>query len=491
MKNGTMIQYFHWYNSDNGLWRELAQNAPWLASLGITAAWLPPAFKAASGTMSVGYDVYDLYDLGEFDQKGAVNTKYGIRWDYEQAIDALHANGIEAIVDIVVNHKAGGDETELVPAAKVNEEDRNEVLDFSREIECFTRFNFPGRQGKYSDFIWDHQCFTGTDYDHRTGETGIFSFKSEYGDGWEDMIDDEKGNYDYLMYCDIEFRNPAVREELFNWGRWYYEAKPFDGMRLDAVKHISPAFYNEWLDRMRAATGKHLFAVGEYWAPGHLDLLERYIDATDGRMMLFDSSLHHNLVQASKDGSAYDLREILKGSLVEARPEYAVTVVENHDTQPLQKLEAPVEQWFKPLAYGLILLRAAGYPCIFYPDLFGANYTDKGKDGGDYEIFLNKVDKIEALLKARELFAYGEQLDYFEEPGCIGWTRLGNDEHQGCAVVMSNGEGNSRRMEVGIMYAGRQYRDYLGNHDAEVYIGEDGFGDFPCHGGSISVWTAV
>jgi alpha-amylase len=55
-----------------------------------------------------------------------------------------------------------------------------------------------------------------------------------------------------------------------------------------------------------------------------------------------------------------------------------VTLVGNHDTQPLQALEAPVESWFQPLAYALVLLRESGVPCVFYPDLYGARYTDKG-----------------------------------------------------------------------------------------------------------------
>ena len=45
---------------------------------------------------------------------------------------------------------------------------------------------------------------------------------------------DEKGNYDYLMYDDIEFRNQAVRDELKRWAEWYYEQVKFDGVRLDA-----------------------------------------------------------------------------------------------------------------------------------------------------------------------------------------------------------------------------------------------------------------
>ncbi len=55
-----------------------------------------------------------------------------------------------------------------------------------------------------------------------------------------------------------------------------------------------------------------------------------------------------------------------------------MTLVTNHDTQPLQALEAPVEPWFKPLAYALILLRENGVPSVF-ADLFGASYEDTGR----------------------------------------------------------------------------------------------------------------
>ena len=33
-----------------------------------------------------------------------------------------------------------------------------------------------------------------------------------------------------------------------------------------------------------------------------------------------------------------------------------------------QALESFIESWFKPSAYAIILLRNAGYPCIFYGD---------------------------------------------------------------------------------------------------------------------------
>lgn len=487
-----MMQYFHWYcPKDGSLWREVEKEARNLAKLGVNAVWLPPAFKSTEGGKSVGYDVYDLYDLGEFDQKGSVRTKYGTKKEYIQAIKALHKNNIQAYADIVVNHMGGGEETELVKVLQMDPENRNLAVSEPFDIEAYTVFNFPKRNNVYSAFKWNHTCFSGVDYDHKTGKDGIYNILNEHGADWEEMITDEKGNYDYLMYCDIEFRNPAVRQELKNWGKWYYETTGIDGFRLDAVKHIAPQFYNEWLDYMRLETGKELFAVGEYWAPGDRPLLAKYIDATEGKVSLFDSALHHNLHHASKEGSNFNLASILDNSLVSTHPLLAVTVVANHDTQPLQSLEAPVEPWFKPLAYALILLRKDGYPCVFYPDLYGAEYTDKGRDGNDYHIIMPKIDCLAELMTLRSKLAYGEQHDYFDHPNCIGWTRQGEADitASGCAVLMSNGEAGNKQMFMGTAHAGKTFRDSLGKRTEEIVIDEAGIGEFHCAPGSVSVWV--
>ncbi|MGZ8525904.1 MAG: alpha-amylase, partial [Chitinophagaceae bacterium] len=84
MRNLTLFQFFHWYYSPEGnLWKHAADEANHLSSLGITHMWLPPAYKSAYGIKEPGYAVYDLYDLGEFDQKGAIRTRYGTRQQYQ------------------------------------------------------------------------------------------------------------------------------------------------------------------------------------------------------------------------------------------------------------------------------------------------------------------------------------------------------------------------------------------------------------------------
>jgi alpha-amylase len=492
MENFTMLQFFEWYfPADGKLWNHFKEHASKLKGIGIDTVWLPPAHKGSAGLSSNGYDAYDLYDLGEFDQKGTIATKFGTKQELIDAITAGKESGLQVYTDLVLNHRGGADEKEVVPVRKVDPNNRGNFISETYDIEAYTKFTFPGRAGEYSNFIWDYHCFSGVDYDERKGETAIYTIQNEYGEAWQDVLEEEFGNYDYLMFCDVDFRNPAVMEEMKRWGKWYYETVGMSGFRLDAVKHMPHWFYNEWLDYMRGEFNQEFFTVGEYWAPFDLQALIRYVEATEGRMSLFDAPLQANFHKASKEGSAYNLSQIFNGSFVSVQPNLAVTLVENHDTQPLQSLEQPVEAWFRPLAYALILLRADGYPCLFYTDLYGTEYTDAGSDGQDHKVTLEKTAGIETMLQVRKFLAYGEQRDFFDHPNCIGWTRAGDDEHEhsGCAVLLSNGEEDRKHMEIGIKFAGRIFKEALGSRLEEITVDENGWAEFPVNAGSVAVWV--
>lgn len=490
--NGTLLQAFHWYTEGNGqLWKTLTYKAEDLKLKGITAVWMPPATKGASGSFSVGYDPYDLYDLGEFDQKGSIPTKYGTKDEYLQAIEALHHHGVSTYIDAVLNHKMGGDEEETVKLIRMNEDNRVESEGEPFMGYIFTKFTFPGRGTQYSDFKWDFQCFSGIDYftdENGNGTTGLFSIMNQYGNGWEENVSKEHANYDYLMGCDIDFRNPDVRQHLKDWIKWYQELVHFEGIRLDAVKHINSDFFVEWLDYIRSEVRLDCFAVGEYWTYNHPELVA-YINKTDGRMSLFDAPLQCNFHRASREKSNFDLTEIFNNTLVQSNPEQAVTLVTNHDTQPLQALENPVEPWFKPLAYALILLRAQGYPCVFYPDVYGSIYTDKGNDGNDAEVFMPVIEKLDALMTARQRFAYGDQIDYFDHANCIAWRRTGDESHEGCLTIISNGEEGFKEIEFGEGFAGAVFYDFLQHREGKVQLDEHGKGIFFVNSCSVSVWV--
>ena len=475
--NKTMMQYFEWYLPNDGLWwKRCAAKAQNLAALGITGVWLPPAYKGTSQE-DVGYGVYDMYDLGEFDQKGTVRTKYGTKDEYIEAVRAFHEAGIRCYGDIVLNHRMGGDELEEITAVTDDPGNRCEQIGGEQTIRAWSRFTFPGRKGKYSRFTWDHTHFTGTDWDETAKEIGnIYRFSGKH---WAPETDPENGNFDYLMGMNVDMSNPTVVKETKKWLNWYLKETGIDALRLDAVKHISFPFYRDLLRDVREHGHPDLPAVGEYWS-GDLSRLLYYLDAVDNEMALFDVALHYNIFNASQAGADYDLRTILDNSLVRARPDNAVTFVDNHDTQYGQSLQSFVEDWFKPLAYALILLRQEGTPCVFYSDYYGNPVQNRPL-----------VPNLGKLIKLRRAYAYGEQEDHFDDPQLIGWVRRGDEEHEssGLAVVLSNGEGGTIRMNIGSRFAGESFRDVLGGCTEPVVIDEDGFGDFSVGARSAAVWV--
>lgn len=476
--NKTMMQYFEWYlTPDCTLWKKVAKDANYLDHIGITSVWLPPAYKASAGVLDTGYGVYDLYDLGEFYQKGTIPTKYGTKKEYLEAIRILKGNHIKVYADIVLNHKLGADATEEVLAIEESPTNRNIDMTKAEMMEAWTKFEFLGRENKYSDFKWNWTHFHGVDWDERTKKKAIYKF---YGKHWDEDVDKENGNFDYLMGADVDLNNVDVVKELKKWGQWYVETTNLDGFRLDAVKHIRASFYEDWITAIREKTGKELYTVGEYWST-NLESLKNYLAETKEKISLFDVPLHYNFFNASNSNKNYDMRTIFDNTLIKSNPDLAVSFVDNHDTEPGQSLCSWVQDWFKPIAYALILLRKQGYPCIFYGDYYGIPYQN----------ISSKKEILEKLIKARKYFAYGNQNDYFDDQNIIGWTLEGDYEHSdsGMAVILSNGNSGNKIMNVGPRLAGSILYDYTGNVQEQVYVDKEGNGIFYCNGGSVSVWV--
>lgn len=473
--NGTIMQYFEWYmESNQTLWKQVKKEAEKLAKIGVTAMWLPPAYKGAGGKDEVGYGVYDVYDLGEFYQKGTIKTKYGSKEEYLEAIIALKQAGIESYADIVLNHKMGADALQTIPATKVDWSNHNIETSQKETVQVATKFTFPGRKHKYSDFEWNWTDFDGIDYNNKTGENAIFKFINKK---WGEEVDEEYGNFDYLMGADLDFSNPRVVKECIDWGKWYLDITKVDGLRLDAVKHIDADFYERWIQTLREESKKELFAVGEYWS-ADVNKLHKYITETEGKISLFDVPLHYNFYTASNEPN-YNMSQILDHTLVKENSCMAVTFVDNHDTQPGQALQSYVQEWFKPIAYSIILLRNEGYPCVFYGDYYGIPHDKIQPDKNLQTLMIIRKDK-----------SYGLQHDYFDNNNYIGWTQEGDDEHinSGIAVVISNAGDGYKRMYVGNQNIGETYIDGLGNCEEEVTIEEDGCGNFGVKSRSVSVW---
>lgn len=492
--NGTMLQYFDWdSNGDGQHWNRVKAASPAWAAKGITAYWLPPAYKGGAGASDVGYGVYDLFDLGEFNQKGSVRTRWGTKAEYIGAIDAAHAAGIQVYADIVLNHKTSADLTEWTTGVRVDQNNRNVEYGGDVSLQVWTNFTFPGRLQAngtlmYNNFRWNWYHFDGVDYAQNLGADGcsgcrIYKFRGA-GKGWDPEVSTEKGNYDYLMAADIDFQHPDVRSHLKDWGVWYTNTAKLDGFRIDATKHIMASYFNDWLYYVRQSTGKTgAFAVAEYWERD-INVLNNYVNGVNSnandKMSAFDVPLHNKFEAAANANGAFDMGSLLNNTLVASQPSRAATFVDNHDTLDGRALYSKVQDWFKPLAYATILLREAGYPTVFL---------------GDYEGVPGKVAShgwiIDQMLTGRKFHAYGKQNDYFDNSDVVGWTREGNASHwYGLVVLMNDNRSNagSKWMFVGAAHANQCFNDVTNAVTGAVCANASGWANFSVPAGKVTVW---
>ena len=271
------------------------------------------------------------------------------------------------------------------------------------------------------------------------------------------------------MFADIDHKHPDVKEELLSWGEWFVNFLEIDGIRFDALKHIDEDFITDFIMRIEESVERDFYFFGEYWVYDK-NKKNKYLYETKYHTDLFDVALHYNMEQASKNSETYDIRTIFDNTIVQEHPLIAVTFVDNHDSQPGQSLESFVDSWFKKIAYGLILLRKDGYPCIFYGDYYGMN----GEHPSDryYEMINN-------LFPIRKTYAYGDEDTYMANEKLMGWVRSGNEKHPGrLAVLVSTGDMATLSMFVGEDQAGKVYVELTGENDNEIIIDENGYGNF-------------
>ncbi len=248
----------------------------------------------------MGYGVYDMYDLGEFDQKGSVRTKYGTKEQYLNAVRAVQRAGLQIYADVVLNHRMGGDTAESARATPYPQDDRLRPKGPPEDIQSYTHFRFSGRNRQHSSFEWHWRHFDAVDYNAlRPDERNtVYLFE---GKAFDDQVALENGNFSFLMGSDLDFQSQEVRDEVTVWGKWYLDTTGVDGFRLDAVKHIAAWFFPEWLDAMEKHAGRDLFVVGEYWTPD-VGALDWYLDRLGGRLCVFDVPLHYAFRDAGQGG---------------------------------------------------------------------------------------------------------------------------------------------------------------------------------------------
>ncbi len=383
---GVMLQAFYWdcprhEGQEFAWWNFIAGKLDELAGAGFTALWLPPASKGANiGGMSMGYDVYDYYDLGSFEQKGSVKTWFGSEDELKGLIQGIHQRNMKAYADLILNHNNGADGEEYNPIALKN---------------WWTKFT--PKSGK---FTRDWTCFNPSPYQ----ELDFVRFGS--------MPD----------LCHI---NPRVSTNILNHAKWLVEEIGFDGFRYDFVKGFGAWIVRAIHDRQYVRDGQQveIFGVGECWAGDYF--IDNWLDSVNrwaqNWVCAFDFPLRYRLKELC-DNYGFSLKTLAEGGvLMRERPFEAVTFVDNHDFSGNDCLVND-----KMLAYAYILTHE-GYPCVFWKDYFTYGLAETAKPSG-----------IERLVRVHESHAGGGTNFLYVDDILYIMERTGNDSQSGLLFALNN-----------------------------------------------------
>jgi alpha-amylase len=372
-------------------WDHLAKQAKTLRQAGFTAVWLPPVNKGASGGLSIGYDVFDDYDIGSRNQKGTIPTRYGSREQLARCAAVFRANGLDIYLDLVENQRSGG----TGPGGFTF---RYKDADGNPDGGRFPKnpLNF------HPNVPEDPGTVPGQD----------FSFGSDLA-----PINGLPKGY--------------VFDNLINAADWLTRALDVQGYRLDDVKGVSTDFMRPLLES-KSLQGK--FAVGEYF-DGNLGLIQQWLfGGMRGRASAFDFPTRFMLQQMCNRTGPFNMSSLDHAGLAGSNPLNAVTFVENHDTDS-HGFEAIVQN--KMLGYAYILT-SEGYPCVFYKDY--------STDAGCYKL----RPFIDPLIFIHEKLAGGATQQRFKDFDLFAYERLGgphlltalnNDSQNGRTITVNTGFG--------------------------------------------------
>lgn len=384
---GVMMQTFHWDcpredNKEFQWWNYINEKIPSLAKAGFTSLWLPPIHKPANlfGS-SMGYDPYDYYDLGEFDQKGTVPTWFGTRKELESVIESAHRHGLSLIADIVINHNSGADAQEVNP-----------ITGQSR----WTAFH--PKSGKFPR-NWE-------------------AFHPSMYEAWDEMT--------FGDMPDLSHRNPYVYAEILKLMRWLIEEIGFDGFRYDFVKGFTASTIQSIQEYRYMREGQYFkpYGVAEYWdgTGNTLNWVNQANYSSSNPVDVFDFPLRE-LLKNLCDQYGFSLKNLIQGESILQKQNYsAVTFVENHD---LRDEGRPITN-DKLLAYSYIMTHE-GFPCVFWKDYYNFNLALEGTPHG-----------IAALVSAHERYAAGSLNTLYLDDDLYIMQRSGYGGQPGLIYVLNN-----------------------------------------------------
>lgn len=320
--SGVMLQGFSWDSYDYSQWNVLEKQADDMKGF-IDLVWLPQSGKCIETTQVMGYMPYYYFNQ---------NSSFGTEAELRSLIAKFKANGIGAIADVVVNH---------------------------RNTDGW--YTFPAETYKGVTYQMLSTDICKNDDDGKTAtqakKDGV-SLSNNYDEGT-----------DFGGCRDIDHKSENVQKIIKAYLKFLKEDIGYTGFRYDMVKGFSGSHVADYND----ATGVK-FSVGEYW-DGNPSIIN-WINKTNKKSAAFDFQFRYNVrdavngaangkVATSSDWSKLNSNDNLMHDANYRR--YAVTFVENHDTQKRSESEQNDPLRKDTIAANAYMLAMPGTPCVFQP----------------------------------------------------------------------------------------------------------------------------
>lgn len=400
--SGVMLQGFSWDSYNESQWKVLEKQADDLKGY-IDLVWLPQSGKCIETTQVMGYMPYYYFNQ---------NSSFGSEAELRSLITKFKAAGIGAIADVVVNH---------------------------RNTEGW--YNFPAETYKGVTYQMQPTDICKND---DGGETATHAAK----DGVSLSQNYDEGT-DFGGCRDIDHKSENVQKVIKAYLKYLKDDLGYTGFRYDMVKGFDGSHVADYND----ATGVE-YSVGEYWDGN--DKIESWINRTNKKSAAFDFQFRYNVrdavngaangkVTTSSDWSKLNSNDNLMHDANYRR--YAVTFVENHDTQKRSESEQNDPLRKDTIAANAYMLAMPGTPCIFQPhwnaykseikEMIAArkyagitNMSNYANKQSKKTLYVNEVTGT----KHKLLVAVGNDADKYA--GETGYTKILSGKHY--AYFLSN-----------------------------------------------------
>lgn len=338
------------------------------------------------------------------------NSSFGTEAELRSLITKFKAAGIGAIADVVVNH-------------------RNTDGWFTFPTETYNGVTYKMQP---TDICKNDDG--GATAKQATKEGVSLSNNNDEGQDWDGCRD-------------LDHKSANVQKIIKAYLKFLKEDMGYTGFRYDMVKGFSGTHVADYND----ATGVK-FSVGEYW-DGNPSIIN-WINKTNKKSAAFDFQFRYNVrdavngaangkVTKSSDWSKLNSNDNLMHDANYRR--YAVTFVENHDTQKRSESEQNDPLRKDTIAANAYMLAMPGTPCVFQPH------------------WRAYKQEIKSMIEARKLAGITNMSNYtnkMAQNACFANETTGNKAKL-IVVVGNNTKAYTPSADYAQILEGYHYRYYL------------------------------